>query len=175
MQISTAYHEFLNGSLEIGFSSRRTLPRPLMTSSAARPPPRPSGAAPTATAPSPSPTCSMRSTTAPSIWAPLDRCRFRLLERDFLINFSLIEFPQTFDVIFDTGSSNLWVPSVDCDDPACNVHEQYDSSLSSTYIEDGTPVIFNYASGTTAGIQSIDTCAVKNITHRRKEEATIMK
>ena len=53
------------------------------------------------------------------------------------------------------------MPSVDCDDPACNVHEQYDSSLSSTYIEDGTPVIFNYASGTTAGIQSIDTCAVK--------------
>ncbi len=96
MQISTAYHEFLNGSLEIGFSSRRTLPRPLMTSSAARPPPRPSGAAPTATAPSPSPTCSMRSTTAPSIWAPLDRCRFGLLERDFLNKFSLISHQSNF-------------------------------------------------------------------------------
>ena len=67
---------------------------------------------------------------------------------------------QTFGVIYDTGSSNLWVPSVSCDDLACESHAQYDSSESSTYVEDGTPILFAYGSGTVAGFCSIDTATV---------------
>lgn len=42
---------------------------------------------------------------------------------------------QTFTVIFDTGSSNLWVPSKHCSymSLACYVHSQYSAEASTTY------------------------------------------
>jgi cathepsin D len=40
---------------------------------------------------------------------------------------------QYFDVIFDTGSSNLWINSVDCQDEACVIHHQFDHDRSNTY------------------------------------------
>ncbi len=39
---------------------------------------------------------------------------------------------QNFTVCYDTGSSDLWVPSVQCNDVACTTHDQYDPSQSSS-------------------------------------------
>lgn len=44
---------------------------------------------------------------------------------------------QTFTVIPDTGSSNLWVYSSTCSAIACMYHDTYNSQKSSTYTADG--------------------------------------
>jgi len=50
-----------------------------------------------------------------------------------------------------TGSSNLWVPSADCKSKACETHQKYDLSKSSTYAEDGRRLLLPYGSGICAG------------------------
>lgn len=62
---------------------------------------------------------------------------------------------QSFNVIFDTGSSNLWVASSSCD-LSCGLHSKYRSALSVTYKADGTPFNITYGSGPVAGFDSID-------------------
>jgi hypothetical protein len=45
--------------------------------------------------------------------------------------------PQTFQVVFDTGSGNLLLPSKECSDEACTSHKRYDASLSATSMQVG--------------------------------------
>ncbi|XP_044613551.1 renin [Equus asinus] len=74
--------------------------------------------------------------------------------------------PQTFKVIFDTGSANLWVPSTKCSPlyAACEIHSLYDSSESSSYMENGTEFTIRYGSGKVKGFLSQDMVTVGGIT-----------
>jgi Eukaryotic aspartyl protease len=70
---------------------------------------------------------------------------------------------RQFKVLFDTGSSDMWVTSVNCHDPACKQKQQYDSSKSTTYSPIGTGTTLEYGSGTVSGIQSKDTVTIAGL------------
>lgn len=74
--------------------------------------------------------------------------------------------PQTFKVVFDTGSANLWVPSTKCSPlyMACEIHKLYDSSESSSYLENGKDFAIRYGSGKVKGFLSQDVVTVGGIT-----------
>eukprot|EP00657_Telonema_sp_P-1_P002785 TRINITY_DN1647_c0_g1_i12.p1 TRINITY_DN1647_c0_g1~~TRINITY_DN1647_c0_g1_i12.p1 ORF type:complete len:382 (-),score=174.12 TRINITY_DN1647_c0_g1_i12:129-1274(-) len=67
--------------------------------------------------------------------------------------------PQTFHVIFDTGSSNLWIPSKTAFMPF-NFHAKYDHTKSSSYVANGTTFSIAYGSGSLTGFVSQDTVTI---------------
>ena len=72
--------------------------------------------------------------------------------------------PQNFTVIFDTGSSNLWVPSVKCYfSIACYLHHRYKSKGSSSYKKNGESCSISYGSGSIAGFFSEDSVLVGDL------------
>ncbi|KAI3457343.1 hypothetical protein Pfo_014006 [Paulownia fortunei] len=72
--------------------------------------------------------------------------------------------PQKFTVIFDTGSSNLWVPSSKCYfSVACFFHSKYKSSHSSTYRKNGKSAAIHYGTGSISGFFSQDYIQLGNL------------
>lgn len=65
--------------------------------------------------------------------------------------------PQMMSVIFDTGSSNLWVNSDKCDDEACKIHVQYHPDDSPTFRTNPTDMSVEFASGVIDGTLASDT------------------
>ena len=75
---------------------------------------------------------------------------------------------QIFKVVFDTGSSNLWVPSTRCNSIACWLHTRYDRTKSSTYQENGTEFKIEYGSGSLEGVMSEELLKVGDLMVRNQ-------
>jgi saccharopepsin len=82
---------------------------------------------------------------------------------------------QTFKVILDTGSSNLWVPSTKCTSIACFLHTKYDSSSSSSYKANGTTFAIQYGSGSMEGFVSNDVLKIGDLAIQNQDFAEATK
>ncbi|XP_036047488.1 chymosin-like [Onychomys torridus] len=71
--------------------------------------------------------------------------------------------PQEFTVVFDTGSSELWVPSVYCSSRVCQNHHRFDPSKSSTFQNLSKPLYVQYGTGRVQGFLGYDSVTVSDI------------
>merc|ERR1719326_360366 len=68
---------------------------------------------------------------------------------------------QDLRVIYDSGSSNLWVSNIK---PGFfSKHQYYDHSKSSTYVQNGTTFNIQYGSGPVSGVYSQETVSIGGV------------
>ncbi|KAJ2014149.1 hypothetical protein GGI03_001945 [Coemansia sp. RSA 2337] len=70
--------------------------------------------------------------------------------------------PQKFSVIFDTGSSNIWVPGEACRSSACVAHRRFSKDRSSTFLPKSQKIEIQYGTGFIAGEIGLDTVQVSS-------------
>lgn len=70
---------------------------------------------------------------------------------------------QSFTVVPDTGSSNLWLYSSKCLSLPCWYHPKYNHGKSSTYVSDGEVFDITYGSGSVKGTVSQDVATIGDI------------
>ncbi|OWZ20402.1 Aspartyl protease [Phytophthora megakarya] len=70
--------------------------------------------------------------------------------------------PQYFDVVFDTGSSDTWIPGASCD--SCGSHHQFNAQKSSTFLDTEEKFYDAYGSGSVSGTVVVDTVTISGYT-----------
>lgn len=89
---------------------------------------------------------------------------FDYMNAQYFGQISLGTPPQNFSVVFDTGSSNFWIPSSFCTSEACRVHENFKCFLSTSYEHGGKVFLIHYGTGQLVGITGKDTLRIGNLT-----------
>ncbi|XP_047630247.1 LOW QUALITY PROTEIN: pregnancy-associated glycoprotein 2-like [Phacochoerus africanus] len=86
------------------------------------------------------------------------------LDMAYVGNISIGTPPQRFSLVFDTGSSDLWVPSIYCKSKACVTHRSFNPSHSSTFHHRGKSIKLEYGSGKMSGFLGHDTVQIGQLT-----------
>ncbi|XP_013909634.1 PREDICTED: cathepsin E [Thamnophis sirtalis] len=99
-----------------------------------------------------------------SVFKETNEPLFNYFDVEYFGQISIGNPPQNFTILFDTGSSNLWVPSIYCVSKACVEHSRFHPSQSSTYTEVGTSFSIHYGTGSLTGIIGMDQVTVEGLT-----------
>jgi len=81
--------------------------------------------------------------------------------------------PQSFRVLFDTGSCNMWVFSSECETRTCIRHNRFESSRSSTFQEDDTELTVRYGSGRIDSVYGSDSVRLNGALIRNQTFAQV--
>lgn len=115
----------------------------------------------------------------PALLEKLDHANiFNVGQRIHLRNPNLISYygsiligepPQRFEVLFDTGSEDLWIPSIDCQVDECSWRSQYDPDYSETFKSvDGETFRIRYLKGDVSGRIGKDIVQIGHATVRNQ-------
>eukprot|EP00954_Amorphochlora_amoebiformis_P017445 1319211-Amorphochlora_amoeboformis.AAC.2 len=99
------------------------------------------------------------------------------MDAQYYIDIGIGNPAQSFKVVPDTGSSNLWVPSKQCPvwELPCDLHTKYDSSQSTDYVKNGTAFAIQYGSGACSGFMSQDTITIGGLKVKNQLFAEVTK
>ncbi|XP_065793136.1 pregnancy-associated glycoprotein 1-like [Muntiacus reevesi] len=78
------------------------------------------------------------------------------LDLSFLGNITIGTPAEEFQVIFDTGLSDLWLPCIFCNSPSCYTRNAFKYYESSTYWDMNTPFSIIYGAGIMKGFLAYD-------------------
>jgi len=96
----------------------------------------------------------------------------------WVANISVGTPEQPFRIVMDTGSSNLWVPSVQCSlsfDTGCQGKQKYDHTKSTTYYADSCESLFiPYGTGFVLGYLSNDSVTIADIVVQNQQFGEIL-
>ncbi|KAL0076352.1 aspartic peptidase domain-containing protein [Phycomyces blakesleeanus] len=86
----------------------------------------------------------------------------------YLVHLSVGTPPQKFTVTLDTGSANLWVPSVKCNPELCP-HTRFDQKKSSSFNDTGKSFDLQYGIGNATGVYGTDTVSIAGATIQNQQ------
>merc|ERR1712167_381955 len=99
-----------------------------------------------------------------NVEAPGDHVKIEdYMDAQYFIRVNIGTPAQTFTMVPDTGSSNLWVYSHKCWAIPCWTHPTFDNSKSSTYKKDGQAFDITYGSGGIKGTAGEDVAMIGDI------------
>ncbi|NXG31654.1 PEPE protein, partial [Dromaius novaehollandiae] len=85
------------------------------------------------------------------------------LDTEYYGTISIGTPPQEFTVVFDTGSANLWVPSVYCRSAACMNHKKFNPAKSNTFLSLSETLSIQYGTGSMKGVVGSDVVTVASL------------
>lgn len=71
---------------------------------------------------------------------------------------------QNFNMLMDTGSSNIFVPNTNCTTAACQNHNSFDPQKSKTFKKEGNPWNITFGTGAASGVTGIENVKIGDFT-----------